>query len=176
MAIRDIELLGSPILRKKAAPVKAVDAEIRELVQDLFDTMYDARGIGLAAPQIGVGLRVIVVDVRASDPEAPPPVALVNPRVVEASEELARGVEGCLSIPGLEELVERPARVVVEGVDPDAGPVRIEADGMFARALQHEIDHLEGILFIDRVSPLKRKMLLNKWRKARARPAGTPPE
>ncbi|MBI4540235.1 MAG: peptide deformylase [Gemmatimonadetes bacterium] len=175
MAIRKIELLGAPVLRRRAAEVEAAGEEIRALVQDLWDTMYDAPGVGLAAPQIGVSLRVLVADVRQTDPEAAPGVALVNPRVVEASEETSREVEGCLSIPGLEEVVERPARVVIEGTDVEGRPLRLEAGGMFARALQHEIDHLDGILFLDRLSPLKRKMLVKKWKKAKTRPAATPP-
>lgn len=168
MAIQKIEILGSPVLRERAAEVVTVDAGTRTLIQNLFDTMYNARGIGLAAPQIAVSQRAIVLDVRPSDPQAPPPLALLNPRIVEASQETTREVEGCLSIPGLEEVVERAAHVVVEAVDPDQRPVRLAAAGMFARALQHEIDHLDGILFLDRISPLKRRLLLQKWKKVQA--------
>ena len=162
MAIREIRILGDPILRARAEPVSIVDDEIRTLIDDMLETMYAADGVGLAAPQVGVGKRVIVVDVR--DPDAPP-FALVNPEIVEASEEVDRGEEGCLSIPGLKEIVERPASVVVQGLDRDGKPRRIEGTGLLARALQHEIDHLDGVLFIDRVSPLKRQMLLNRWKK-----------
>jgi len=168
MAIQKIELLGSPVLRERAAEVVTVDAGTRTLIQNLFETMYSARGIGLAAPQVGVSQRVIVLDVRPSDPQAPPPLALLNPRIVEASRETTREVEGCLSIPGVEEVVERSAHVVVEAMDPDQQPVRLDAAGMFARALQHEIDHLDGILFLDRISPLKRRLLLQKWKKTQA--------
>ena len=119
---------------------------------------------GLAAPQIGLGRRVIVVDTREEDVV---PFGLVNPVIVETGEERDRGEEGCLSIPGLKEIVERPSRVVVEGLDRDGNPVRIEADGLLARVLQHEVDHLDGILFLDRVSALKRTMLLKRWKKLR---------
>ena len=162
MAIREIRILGDPVLRARAEPVAVVDDDVRTLIDDMLETMYAADGVGLAAPQVGVGKRVIVVDVR--DPDSPP-FALVNPEIVEASEELDRGEEGCLSIPGLRDIVERPASVVVEGLDRDGKPRRIEATGLLARALQHEVDHLDGILFIDRVSPLKRQMLLNRWKK-----------
>jgi peptide deformylase len=164
MAVREIRLLGDPVLRQKAEPVAEVDDEIRHLIADMFETMYDADGVGLAAPQVGVSLRVIVVDPRD---ESVPPFALVNPEIVERAEEVERGEEGCLSIPGLREIVERSARVVVEGLDRDGLPRRIEAEGLVARILQHEIDHLDGILFIDRLSPLKRQMLLRRWQKVK---------
>lgn len=167
MAIREIRLLGDEVLRTPADEVEAFDDDLRTLVRDMFATMYHAEGIGLAAPQVGVSSRVFVVDVPVKEGEARGPLALVNPRVVEASEELDRAPEGCLSIPGLEEIVERPARVVVEALDPEGEPIRIEGDELFGRALQHEIDHLDGVLFLDRVSPLKRKMLMKKWRKSR---------
>jgi peptide deformylase len=141
--------------------VDAVDDEVRALVDDLMETMYSADGVGLAAPQIGVPLRVFVFDVRDEELDSG---ALVNPRIVEASG-TQRESEGCLSIPGLEEIVERSERVVVEGLDRNGEPVRIEADGLLSRCLQHEKDHLDGVLFIDRVSPLKRRMLLKKWSK-----------
>lgn len=139
--------------------VVEVDDDVRELVDDLFDTMYAADGIGLAAPQIGETQRVFVYDVRDEEIE---PGILVNPRIVEA-EGKQREVEGCLSIPGLDEVVERKERVVVEGLDRDGNEVRIEAEGLLSRVLQHECDHLDGVLFVDRVSPLKRRMLLKKW-------------
>ena len=164
MSVREIRLLGDPGLRRKAEPVEEVDDEIRELIDDMFDTMYDAEGVGLAAPQVGLGRRVIVVDTREDDVA---PFGLVNPVIVETGEERERGEEGCLSIPGLKEIVERPSRVVVEGLDRDGNPVRIEAEGLLARVLQHEVDHLDGVLFLDRVSALKRSMLLKRWKKLR---------
>ena len=166
MALLEIRVLGAKVLRERAAPVETVTDETRRLVRDMFDTMYDAEGIGLAAPQVGISERVMVVDVRDEDGEHHSH-ALVNPVIVETARETDKAAEGCLSIPGLEEEVTRPVRVVVEGLSPEAEPVRIEAEGLLARALQHEVDHLDGILFIDRLSPLKRGILMRKWRKKR---------
>lgn len=163
MAVLDIRMLGDPVLRRKAEPVGAVDDDVRGLLEDLYETMYDADGVGLAAPQVGIERRVAVVDIRDGEIG---PVELIDPEVVEQSEQEATGEEGCLSIPGLSELVDRPANVVVETLDREGEKRRIEAEGLFARALQHEIDHLNGILFLDRISPLKRRMLLKKWKKA----------
>jgi len=164
MAVREIRILGDPVLRTPAEPVAEVDDEVRQLIDDMLETMYDADGVGLAAPQVGVSRRVIVIDVREPDVA---PFALVNPVIVERADEVERGEEGCLSIPGLRDIVERSAKVVVEGLDRDGLPRRIEAEGLLARALQHEVDHLDGILFIDRISPLKRQMLLKRWQKMR---------
>lgn len=166
MTIRRIRIFGDPVLRQEAEPVTAFGAAIEDLVEDMFETMYHAQGVGLAAPQIGLSTRVLVVDVRESETEAGGRYAFVNPVVLESSKALDKATEGCLSIPGLEELVERPAAVVIEGVDPLGEPQRVEAEGLLARALQHEIDHLDGILFLDRVTPLKRRMLLKKWKKS----------
>lgn len=170
MAIRDIVYLGDPVLRTEAEEVAAFDDDLRALVRDMFETMYHADGIGLAAPQIGLSTRVIVVDLRRQDEDDPDPgrIALVNPVVTWESREVEKQTEGCLSIPGLEEVVQRPAAVTVEGKDPEGHDVVIEADELLARALQHEIDHINGILFVDRVSPLKRRILLKKWKKIEA--------
>jgi peptide deformylase len=164
MAVREIRLLGDPVLRKEAKEVEVFDEALQSLVEDMFETMAAEEGAGLAAPQVGISLRVMVVDVRR---EAGPRgrVALVNPRVVEVGEEVDRGPEGCLSIPGVSEVVARPARVVMEGKTPQGETIRVEGENLFARALLHELDHLDGVLFIDRLSPLKRKMLLRKYRK-----------
>lgn len=167
MALLEIQLLGARVLRREASPVEEITDETRRLVRDMFDTMYDAEGIGLAAPQIGISERVLVVDVTDED-ESHHVHALVNPVVVESSRDTDKATEGCLSIPGIEEKVARPARVTVEALSVDGEPVRIEADGLLARALQHEVDHLDGVLFIDRVSSLKRSILLRKWRKSKA--------
>ncbi len=169
MAVRRIEMMGSRVLREEAAPVQEIDDELRRLVRDLLDTMYDAGGIGLAAPQVGVSRRVLVVDVPGEEgTDAAPQVhTLVNPVVADASAQTERESEGCLSIPGIEESVTRPARVTVEALAPDGKSVRIEADGLLARVLQHEIDHLDGVLFVDRLSPFKRRLVLKKWRKSR---------
>ena len=171
MAVQDIRILGDSALRVRCSEVEQIDDEVRQLVDDLMDTMYAADGIGLAAPQVGIPLRVFVYDVR--EPEIEPGV-LINPRFVEAGGSI-RDTEGCLSIPGLNEMVERYSEVVVEGLDRDGRAVRIEATDLLSRCLQHENDHLDGILFIDRLSPLKRKLLLNKWAKmdeSEKRPAG----
>lgn len=162
MSVRKILHLGDdPILRQKAAPVSEVDDELRRLIDDLFETMRAAEGVGLAASQVGVAARVFVMDV--GDPEFGAR-AFVNPVIVERSGHVT-GEEGCLSLPGLSAEVERAARVVVEGLDERGQPVRLEAQDLASRCIQHEIDHLDGILFIDRVSPLKRRMLLNEWAK-----------
>ncbi|CAN5711559.1 peptide deformylase [soil metagenome] len=163
MALLPIEILGSEVLRRRAADVAEIDEDLRILIGDMFETMYDAEGIGLAAPQIGISRRVIVVDVREEGAE---PFALINPRLVETGQEREKGEEGCLSIPGLAAPVDRPLRVAVEGMNADGHPVRIEGEGLLARCLQHEIDHLDGVLFIDHVSPLKRRMLLQKWKRS----------
>ncbi len=168
MPIREIRILGDPVLRKRAEEVSSFDAELDRLVQDMFATMYHARGIGLAAPQVGVSLRVMVLDLGEADEEGLGPFALVNPKLVEASRKTARSAEGCLSIPGVEEVVERPESVVMEGFTPKGEPRIVQASGLMARALQHELDHLDGILFIDRLSPLKRQLLLKKWQRLQA--------
>lgn len=167
--VLNIELLGSEVLRKPAVEIREIGEDLRLLIDDMFETMYHAEGIGLAGPQVGVSKRVIVVDVREEGCE---PFALVNPRVVERGPESEKGEEGCLSIPGVSALVERATRVVVEGLNEDGQALRIEADGLLGRCLLHEIDHLDGILFIDHLSPLKRKMLLKKWKTLQAETAG----
>ena len=167
MAVREIRLMGDPVLREEAVEVTDFDRDLRSVVRDLYESMYHAEGVGLAAPQIGVSKRVIVIDLRKDD-EPDARLALINPRVVWHSDERDKSAEGCLSIPGLEEVVERASDVHVEGVDQDGRSVRVEAQDLFARALQHEIDHLDGILFVDRVSGLKRRMLMKKWKKLRA--------
>jgi peptide deformylase len=162
--IREVRMMGDPVLRGRAAPVSELTDELVKLIDDMFDTMYAEDGVGLAAPQVGIGHRIIVVDPRLEDVE---PFALVNPLILDFGEELDRAEEGCLSIPGLKEIVERPYSVVVEGLDREGRSVRIEAEGILSRVLQHEVDHLDGILFLDRVSPLKRKLLLNRWQKVK---------
>lgn len=170
--IHEIVLMGDPVLRAEAEPVAEIDDEVRALVRDMFETMYHADGIGLAAPQIGISRRVIVVDLhRGEDAEGEGQserVALINPEVTWSSDDSYKQSEGCLSMPGLEEVVRRPAEVRIEGLGPDGEEIVIEAEDLFGRALQHEIDHLDGVLFLDRVSPLKRKMLIKKWKKLEA--------
>jgi peptide deformylase len=147
--LRPIVMYPDPVLLARAAPVTQVTDAVRELVRDMFETMADAQGIGLAAPQVGVSRRVIVVDVSPVEKDRPP-FALVNPEIV-AHRGLVEGKEGCLSIPGVEGFVPRYEFVVVRGRNEQGEPVRIEAAGLLARALQHEIDHLDGVLFIDRI-------------------------
>ena len=164
MTVRTLHVLGSPVLRQQAASVRAVDDEVRQLVDDLFETMRAAKGVGLASNQIGVARRVAVVDVGEEDP---PPLVLINPVIVERGDEQETAEEGCLSIPEIFGDVERPAHVVVEALDRDGRKYRVEAHGYKARAIQHEIDHLDGVLFLDHLSAVKRNLLLSKWKKSR---------
>lgn len=166
MPVREIVLLGDPILREKVPEVETFDEELRSLVRDMFITMAAAEGAGLAAPQVGIRKRVLVADV-STEGEELGRVALVNPIIVKVSTEEDRSSEGCLSVPGVTEVVSRPDGVILEGLDPTGNPVQIEADGLLGRVLQHEVDHLEGVLFFDRISALKRRMLLKKYRKLR---------
>jgi len=147
---REILVYPDPFLARKAVPVTAVNDRIRALIRDMFETMYSAEGVGLAATQVGVGKRVIVLDVSPVD-EAIPPVAVVNPEIVSRSGSVT-GVEGCLSVPGVQGEVCRAETVEVRGLDEQGNPLRIRAAGILSRALQHEVDHLDGILFIERVS------------------------
>jgi peptide deformylase len=162
VSIRLIHLLGSSPLRERAAEVGTVDDEVRQLVRDLFDTMYAAKGVGLAANQIGVTRRVAVVHAGEQDE----PLVLIDPVIVEGEDE-ATDEEGCLSIPEIYADVTRPAKVVVETTTLEGDRVRVPASELKARAIQHEIDHLDGILFLDKLSPLKRRLLLRKWKAMR---------
>jgi peptide deformylase len=158
MALRDLHLLGSPVLRTRSDNVPAVDEEIRAFIADLFETMDAAKGIGLAANQVGVARRVAVVDVEGNR------FAMVNP-VIRSAEGRSRAEEGCLSIPELYGDVTRPDRIVLDAIDEQGKPFSLEASGMVARCIQHEIDHLDGILFVDHLSPLKRQLLLARYKK-----------
>lgn len=166
----DIEMLGSPVLRQKAEEIDTIDDDLQTLIENMFHTMYQAEGIGLAGNQVGVARRICVVDVKD---DKHPPMALINPRIVERGRQKEKAEEGCLSIPGVSALVERPSTVVVEALDADGSEVRLEADELFARCLQHEIDHLDGVLFIDHLSALKRSMLLKKYRSLAAEDASS---
>jgi peptide deformylase len=168
MPLRTILMLPDPRLRLVGAPVLKVDEGIRALMDDMLETMYAAPGVGLAAIQIAVQQRVIVLDVakRVDEAAAPEPLCLANPEILWASEELSTCQEGCLSIPDVFEDVERPARVRARYLDRDGRAQEIEADGILATCLQHEIDHLNGVLFIDHLSRLKRDLLMRKFRKA----------
>jgi len=147
---REILLYPDPFLGRKAAPVAAVNDRVRVLIRDMFETMYAAEGIGLAATQVGVGKRVIVLDVSPVD-ETLAPMAVVNPEIVMRSGSVT-GAEGCLSVPGVQGEVCRAETVEVRGLDEQGNPLRVQAAGILSRALQHEIDHLDGILFIERAS------------------------
>jgi peptide deformylase len=170
MAVRPILILPDPRLRLVSEPVKAIDSDIQTLVDDMFATMYDAPGIGLAAVQVGVPKRVITADLAKKD-EPRAPQVFINPEIVSRSEELSTYEEGCLSIPEIHEDVERPARVRVRYLDRDGKPQEIEAEGLLATCLQHEIDHLDGVLFIDHLSKLKRDRIVKKFTKAAKRAA-----
>jgi peptide deformylase len=170
MTIRPLVILPDPRLRLKSEPIAEVTEEIRALARDMLDTMYDAPGIGLAAIQIGVPKRLVVVDTSKSDEERKP-LVLVNPEIASASEEKRIYEEGCLSIPEYYEEVERPARVLVRYRTLEGESVEMDADGVLATCVQHEIDHLNGVLFIDYLSKLKRDRVTKKFQKAAKREA-----
>ncbi len=168
MAKRGILILPDKRLRLKSAPVGAVDKALRALVDDMFETMYDAPGIGLAAIQIGVPKRVVTMDLAKKD-EPKAPQVFINPEVTWTSDEKAVYEEGCLSIPEYYEAVERPSAVKVKYLDIEGKVQEIEASGLLATCLQHEIDHINGVLFIDHISKLKRDMVLKRFKKAAKR-------
>jgi len=173
LALRTIITLPDPRLRNVCEPVPEVDQAVRALMTDLLETMYDAPGIGLAAAQIAIKKRVIVIDVakRKDDSASADPMVFANPEILWASEETSSYEEGCLSIPEYYEEVIRPARVRVGFLDRDNKRQEIEADGILSTCLQHEIDHLNGVLFIDHISKLKRDRVIKKFTKA-AKQAG----
>ncbi|HTR84725.1 MAG TPA: peptide deformylase [Reyranella sp.] len=166
MALRTILTAPDPRLKKKAAPVAAVDDEVRQLMDDMLETMYAAPGIGLAAPQVDVLRRVIVLDIDREDVKTGP-LFMANPEIVEASDEDATYEEGCLSLPEHYSDVVRPAKVTVRYLDRDGQKQELVCEGLLSTCVQHEIDHLDGILFVDHISALKRNMILRKLLKAR---------
>jgi peptide deformylase len=170
MSLREIITLPDKRLRLVSEPVKAIDDRVRTLVEDMFDTMYDAPGIGLAAIQIGEPRRVVTVDLAKKD-EPKDPQVFINPEIVTASEEKSTHEEGCLSIPEYYDDVERPAGVTVRYLDLEGQTRELEAAGLLATCLQHEIDHLNGVLFIDHLSKLKRDRVIKKFAKAARRAA-----
>ena len=159
MSLRPVRVLGDPILRRRAAPVSTITDEIRRLADDLYETMYAAKGIGLAAPQVGVAERLFVTDVDGAK------FVMINPEIVRVEAPMEVGEEGCLSIPEIMGDVKRPGRVVMSALDLTGEPITVEAGGMLARCFQHELDHLDGRLFIDRLSFLKRRRALAEWEK-----------
>ena len=166
----DILTYPDPRLADKSTPVEKVDDEIRTLIENMFETMYAAEGVGLAAPQVGVTKRIIVVDCGPREEgevsPLPPkePVAIVNPVVAEGAGSIV-WEEGCLSVPGYTDEVERKAKVTVTGLDKNGEPMEVHAEGLLAVCLQHEIDHLEGVLFVDRLSRLKQSMVKKKLKR-----------
>ncbi len=171
MTVKPLIILPDPILRLVSKPVERVDAPMRKLADDMLLTMYDAPGIGLAAIQVGEAVRMLVIDL-AKEGETPEPQVFINPEVVQSSDERSTYEEGCLSIPDYYAEVERPATVRMTYVDRDGKAREIEADGLLATCLQHEIDHLNGVLFIDHISKLKRDMVVKKFKKlARDKPS-----
>jgi peptide deformylase len=165
MALREILVLPDKRLRVVSKPVKSITAEVKRLVEDMFETMYDAPGIGLAAIQVGEPRRIVTMDLAKRD-ESQTPQVFINPEIVWASDETAVYEEGCLSIPEYYEQVQRPAQVKVKYLDLDGKPRQVEAHGLLATCLQHEIDHLNGVLFIDHLSKLKRDRVIKKFSKA----------
>jgi peptide deformylase len=168
MAIREIKKYPERVLKEKALPVATIDGEIQRLIDDMIETMYAAPGIGLAAPQIGISKRVIVIDVSLREEERTPLIVLINPEIRAAGGEI-ESEEGCLSLPGYITSVTRSERVLVSGLDREGRPVEIEGEGILCRALQHEIDHLNGTLLIDRISSIKREFFKKRFQKALAK-------
>ena len=175
-----IVIAPDPVLRQKAAPVKEVDAAVVQLMEDMLAIMYEAPGIGLAAPQIGLSKRVIVMDCGIEDEEdcdhhgcdhahlKPNPLAMANPEITWTSDETSVTEEGCLSLPGQTADVTRPAKVTVRYLDQQGNEQELTADGLLATCIQHEIDHLDGVLFVDHLSRLKRDMIMKKMKKIKA--------
>ncbi len=165
MTIKPLIILPDPILRQVSKPIETMDGEVKKLADDMLETMYDAPGIGLAAIQIGVARRMLVLDV-SKDGEDKKPLVFINPEIVASSDARSVYEEGCLSIPDYYAEVERPAGITVKHLDRDGKEQLMEADGLLATCLQHEIDHLNGVLFIDHISKLKREMVIRKFTKA----------
>lgn len=164
MSVRDVVTYPQATLRKKSETIKEVSKEIKDLIREMKETMYASDGIGLAAPQVGVNQKVIVVDVTPYQPDQKP-FALINPEIVSGEGEVD-STEGCLSVPGFLETIKRKEKVTVRGIDEEGKEVEIEATGMLAICLQHEIDHLNGLTIVERLSPLKRGIIRKKLKKA----------
>lgn len=164
----DLKIIEYPdtLLREKSQPVEQVDSAVAELLRQMLQKMYDTHGVGLAAPQVGILKRLVVIDVGSKEGQEKP-LLMVNPEIIEKSEEIKKASEGCLSVPNQYAPVERFASVTVSYLDENGVRQEISADGLLAVALQHEIDHLNGILFIDYLSPLRRKMVINRLNKNR---------
>src|SRR5680860_580168 len=159
MAILEIKEYGEPVLREKALPVKEVTPEILNIIKDMAETMYAGSGVGLAAPQVGISKRIIIID-----GEEDGLIVLINPVIVKSEGEIVTE-EGCLSIPGIYSKVKRSSKVTVKALNENGDPIEITKEALTARALQHEIDHLDGILFVDRIGRMERQVLLSKLKK-----------
>ncbi|HYA26411.1 MAG TPA: peptide deformylase [Thermodesulfovibrionales bacterium] len=168
MAILEIKKYPEKVLKQKALPVGKIDGEIQRLIDDMVETMYAAPGVGLAAPQVGFSKRIVVIDVSIREDENTPLVVMINPEI-KTAEGKVESEEGCLSLPGYITSVIRSERIVVCGLDRQGRPLQIEADGLLCRAFQHEIDHLDGTLLIDRISTIKREFFKKRFQKALAK-------
>jgi peptide deformylase len=171
MALLDIKKYPEKILKRKTVPVETIDSDIYHLIDDMIETMYAARGIGLAANQVGVSKRLCVIDTSGRE-EKSQLIVLINPSIVE-KEGSEESDEGCLSVPGYLPVIKRSAKVSVKGLNREGKPVQLEATGLLARALQHEIDHLDGLLIIDRISPIKREFFKKRYKRALKEAAST---
>ncbi len=170
MAVLPIITAPDPRLKVKCEPVESVDAAIAKTMEDMLETMYLAPGIGLAAPQVGITKRILVVDVSPKDGPREP-IRMANPEILWHSDDLATYEEGCLSLPEQYADVERPARIKVRYLDQDNAEQELEADGLLATCIQHEMDHLEGVIFVDHISSLKRRMILRRLTKLKKQEA-----
>lgn len=168
MALLEIKEYPNKILVRKAAAVEVIDARLQRLIDDMIETMYAAPGVGLAAPQVGVSVRLVVVDMSIKEEAKTPVIVLINPEIVLAQGE-TESEEGCLSLPEFRAVVRRAQRVAVRGLNREGDPVEIESEGLLSRALQHEIDHLNGTLLIDRVSSIKREFFKKRIHKSLTR-------
>ncbi|MBX6423025.1 peptide deformylase [Thermosulfurimonas sp. F29] len=168
MAVRKILIFGDPLLRDRAEEIREINGDLQALIEDMVETMRAAKGLGLAANQVGVLKRLFIMDLSEKEEGPRGLLVFINPEIVEAEEELYEE-EGCLSIPGYSAKVRRKARVLVRALDREGNPFELELEGLAARAVQHELDHLDGILYIDHLSPLKRKLFQRWWKKHRPR-------
>jgi len=166
MSLLEIKKFPEKILKEKTSPVEDIDDHIQRLIDNMIETMYAVRGVGLAANQVGVSKRLCVIDVSAVEGENKPLVVLINPTIIE-KEGAEKAEEGCLSLPGYTTMLNRAERVSVQGLDRNGNLIVIEGTGMLSRALQHEIDHLDGLLILDRISPIKREFFKRRFNKSR---------
>jgi peptide deformylase len=165
MAVLEIKTYPDLILKKKATEITEIDGNIHKLIDGMLETMYKAKGIGLAAPQVGISKRLIVININSQEKKYSP-LVIINPQIVSKEGEIL-SEEGCLSIPGFFTTLKRSEKVFVKGIDRKGKEIEIETNGLLGRAIQHEIDHLDGILLIDRISPLKRELFKKKYLKTK---------